>query len=92
MLGVLFTKMDILFTNPLSNCLIMRTDNKIQKRYLKKLRFYFVYDWVFLSGSITTFVYFLLNYMFNNSFLLFNIGRLEALIWAMSGTEDFFGS
>lgn len=62
----------------------MRTDNKFQKRYLKKIRFYFVYDWVFLSGSIITFVYFLLNYMFNNSFLLFNIARLEALIWAIS--------
>jgi len=82
--GVVFMKTDILFTNPLSNCLFMTAHNKIQKRYFKKIEFYFVYDWIFLSGSIITFVYFLLNYYFKNSFLLFNIPRLEALIWAMS--------
>ncbi|HXU28416.1 MAG TPA: hypothetical protein VN698_14395 [Bacteroidia bacterium] len=58
----------------------MPTDNKLQMRYSKKLALYFAQDWILLSISIILFVYFLVNYFFNNSYELFNIPWNKALI------------
>jgi len=66
--------------NHLNNPKAMATHNKILKRYLKNIALFFAYDWIILSVSIITFGYFLINYFFKDSFKLFDIPRMEALI------------
>lgn len=61
----------------------MTIHNKILPEYLKKIAWYFTYDWIFLSVLIIIAGYFPINYFFNNSFILFNFDRMQALIMAI---------
>jgi len=67
----------------------MATHNKILKKYLKNIALYFAYDWIILSVSIITFGYFLINYFFKDSFKLFDIPRMDALIIAIIFSSIF---
>lgn len=61
----------------------MTIHNKILPEYFKKIAWYFTYDWIFLSVLIIMAGYFLINYFFNNSFILFNFARMQAFIMAI---------
>ena len=67
----------------------MATHNKILKRYLKNIALYFAYDWILLFVSIITVGYFLINFIFKNSFKLFNIPWKDALIIGMIFSSIF---
>jgi len=67
----------------------MATHNKILKRYLKNIALYFAYDWILLFVSIITVGYFLINFIFKNSFKLFNIPWMDALIIGMIFSSIF---
>ena len=62
----------------------MTTHNKIQQRYLRKIASYFDYAWFFFSVSIIAFGYFLINYFFENSFIISNLPRLAGSIMGIT--------
>jgi hypothetical protein len=58
----------------------MATVNTISENYMSKIRFFFTYDWILLGSATLLLFYYLINYFSKDSFIIFNIASLKALI------------
>lgn len=76
--------------------MIEKMKNQIRKSeyYRKKIKLYFFRDWILLSIAIIAMFYSLVNFMSNNSFVIFGIDRgisfFFGIIWAIIFIIRFF--
>jgi hypothetical protein len=67
----------------------MLIENKILKVYMRRLKFFFIVDWVILFLSCILLSYSLLNYYFKNLFIFFSIEPKSCLIISFIGIFYF---
>ena len=76
--------------------IIKKMKNKIQisEKYRKKIKLYFIENWYSLGFAIIAMLYSLVNYLSNNSFVIFSIDRELSLFvgitWAIIFSINFF--
>jgi len=72
----------------------MKNQVRISEKYRKKIKLYFVQDWILLSIAIIAMLYSLANFLNNNSFVIFSIDRGISLyfgiVWVIIFISKFF--